>query len=779
MKDLFGSMPVRVKHRALQAEKSSFTRDWDRLALDLVALLISWPGAISLSISDAASRQSLNFKAGSEHRRWLNDSCRLLHQASLCERLDVSDWIAIGASSPTLAVSGFVCREPVATKRTQFISLGIEPLSNDFRCNILHEEVNKVFAASSFGLVEDESDEDKLPKKIKMDGFTQREVKTRKGVDRWPMYFLKMTPTTPSLDMDDVVDDRQPNLAVIIDLLKAMFFEFLKRNHCRPRKVVLSSKSKLSGQKQRGSSSKPDDLAFSATPKKGQQITSPILASGSDLTRESHRLQISDRRLDPSFVTWSKIKSGKALHTFEESASSRSRTQSGSATSIQRSRSSTPGRVTDVSRASTPTEPFRSSLFDASGKLTRKPFDDIEPQKAMSRLAARHPDPTPMPTQQHTPPSEAPPQDETVEWINPMTQMVTTINSRTGFDKAPKSLTLSRRHSEHKSKEDSRGAAERTRETTKATPWVADLISKWKNPVFELTEPPIPKLPDVVETLGLEPRSAGHHCHHGQAVVTVGTRHETAAISLQGRLSKDTLKKAQLIAQVDKKFILAKVPFDRVKGDAENDSVLPEPSSVVVLIDQHAADERYRVEELMAGYFQPSGDKDGRQVWKAVTEVLSKPVQFELSSQDKSLLSQFQQYFAYWGICYEVEAAALSDKDKNRVRGTKTKTSVRSLPPAILERCRADPRLLAGLIRKEAWRLKDEDKLARPPKLRLVSPKDCEGDVPVWVSLFHACPPGVVELINSRSCRSKVDLYTASLLVRAPHADPCHRRNHV
>lgn len=750
VRDLFGSMPVRVKHRALQAEKSSFTRDWDRLALDVVALLIAWPTAVSVSIRDAASRQALNLKVGSERRKWVNDSCRLFYQISLCNNPSASDWVPIGASSPTLAVSGFVSREPVATKRAQFISIGIEPFSNESRCNALYEEINKVFSDSSFGLIEDES-----RKKTMTGAFTQRELKPKKGVDRWPMFFLKITPTASSLGVDDIFDGGQPNLTVITDLLKAMFFEFLKRSNCRPRKVVLSAKSKPLNQQQYA---RPDDSSPSESSGKRQKNTGLSDPSVGGSGRGVHRPTLSDGKPDSPFATQSRLKSGIPLHTFVESAPSRSRTQSVSTTPGQRSRNSTPGCIADTSRATTPAEPSRPSLFDADGKLTRKPFDDIDPRDVLSSSITPKLNTVLTPTERSTTSPGLPPQDETIEWINPVTKMASMINSRTGFAMAPKSLTLSRRESEHKLREASCGTEERTQETRATTPWVADLIGKWKNPVFELTEPPIPKLPDAVETLGLEPVPAGHNCYHPQAALSMGTRHQTTAMGLRGRLSKDTLRKAQLIAQVDKKFIFARLPFDHVEDDAEDSLAASDSSTVLILIDQHAADERCRVEELMASYFKPSVDNNGGQVWKAAIEFLPKPVQFELSGQDKNLLREFQPYFAYWGICYDVEAPTSSKKNNKPIRGAKAKVSVHSLPPAIFERCRTDPRLLAELIRREAWRLKDEDRSSQAPLPRPVSPEGVDGDVPDWVSLFHLCPPGVLELINSRSCRSESNL---------------------
>lgn len=737
-----------------------------------VALLIPWPAAVSVSIRDSGSRQTLSLKTGSEPKKWVNDSCGLLFQASLCDTPSVSDWVPIGASSPTLSFSGFVSRRPVATKRVQFISLGILPLSNESRCNVLYEEANKMFADSSFGNVENENDDVETSEKETADGFTQRQLKARKGVDRWPMFFLKLSPTTSSVDMDSILDDRQPSLAIVTDLLKAMFFEFLKRHHCRPRQVALSTKSRPISQQRHDSLYKADDLTSLSTSRKKQKILgSDLRLTGSSTPPTSQQEGQDGRPASPLAISL-RVKSGKTLHTFDKLAPPRSRTQSGPATPDQTSQNSTPGCITDGSRASTPAEPFRPPLFDANGKLTRKPFDDIDPRELLSGGTVRGSGISLQQAEQPIATSGTAPRDETIEHSDPVTRTATNSDLRTGLVASRKSSTTSQRQSALSSKETSRDPEEHLSETNITTPWVADLMSKWKNPVFELTDPPIPKLPDVVESLGLEARVTGQYCHHEQDMFTTGTRHEAAAMGHQGRLSKSTLQKAHLIAQVDRKFIFAKLPFDHVKGSATEDSAPSEPSYVLALIDQHAADERCRVEELMAGYFKPFTESNGDRVWKAVTETLKRPVQFELPGQDKDVLREFRSYFAYWGICYDVEAAATGHKHRKASLDTKAKVVVRSLPPAILERCRTDPRLLADLIRREAWILKDEGRLIQPPVLVPASSVGLGSGIPAWVSLFHACPSGIVDLINSRSCRSKFNMCRSIFLFRAVYADP-------
>ena len=762
MRDLFGSMPVRVKHRALQAEKSSFGRDWDQLLLDLVALFIAWPGAVSLSIRELPTRQSLTLRTTAES--WLSDSCRLLHQASLCDSPSASAWVSIGASAPTLTIHGYVCREPVATKRVQFIGLGITPLSNETRSNVLYEEVNKVFADSSFGAIDDDGDSDDDAKEIKMDGFAQRDLKIRKGVDRWPMFFLRMSPASAAnqrpLGVDDILDDRQPNLAMLTDLLKAMFYEFLKKNLCQPRKIVTSSKPKPRHPRDNGKSRNVDrSLTNSATstPEPGH---SPVLTQVEEPARKAPRLEALEGKLEPPFAAWSRIKSGQMLPTFKESVQSPSRTQSVSTTSAGRSETTTPNHGS--TRSSTPamTKPSQTPLYDANGKLTRKPFADIDPttlssgRTQKSKIAEVSTPQAQQPSQQI---HQRSPEDETFEWINPVTKTVSIVNARTGCALSSTSLTLDRRSSDQ-----AREAARidpksgESSASTEMTPWMRELINKWKNPVFDLVEKPIPKLPDVSNLFDTEPGPAGHNCNHGLVVFNAGSHHEKSAINLQGRLSKAALQRAELISQVDTKFILAKAPSDQIAGAGQD----PRPG-VLVLIDQHAADERCRVEELMKNYFNKTVDEYGNDVWKAATSLLPKPLQFEISSQEKGVLHRFQGYFEHWGIYYDVVPDHFGDGEggDNTTKGTKkikAKVVVRKLPPVIVERCRTEPRLLAELIRKEAWKLNDEAGLVQQPKPRLVRAGGNETEGPAWVSLFHGCPQGIVELINSRSCRSAI-----------------------
>lgn len=711
-----------------------------------------------MSIRENSSRQTLALRTGFQSRTWLNDGCRILHQASFCDSLDSSDWVSIGASAPRLSIDGYVCREPVATKRVQFISLGIEPLSNESQYNVLFEEVNRVFADSAFGAIDTESDSDGGVQEPKMDGFTSRELKLKKGVDRWPMFFLKINATSSaddsSLDVEDILDDRRPTLALVTDLLKATFYEFLKKSHCRPKTVNLSVKDR-GGHNQENN--RPRGKAEEARTRPST-MSSFVSSPREEPARKAQRLETSASGSESPFDGWSRIKSGPTLPTFKESMQPSSRLQFSSLNSASDREDAQDTTKSKQSKPST-AQPSQPSLYDHNGNLTRKPFDDIDPKQLRGRGLIQGATPQRTVDESSTRPPEEPPKDDPIEWINPATKLATLVDPRTGFVLPPKPLTLSKRSGKQLTQMDTsdRNSVVGASDTT---PWVKDLVAKWKNPVFELAERPIPKLPDVSDMLGIDIKPGGHHCDHGLSTVNLGSCHEASALGLRGRVSKDALRRAELVAQVDSKFILVKVPFNQVQDD-RTEPQTSIASSCLVLIDQHAADERCRVEGLMKDYFARGTTNVGGNVWEAVTEVLPKPLVFELSRQDRDVLCRSQGHFAHWGICYDVEVPGASrslgsKKSKNQEIGPKAEVALRSLPPAILERCRTEPRLLSDLIRTEAWKLNDEVGLTQQPRPRPVLPGGIEDGSPAWVSLFHGCPQGIIELINSRSCRSAI-----------------------
>ena len=159
-------------------------------------------------------------------------------------------------------------------------------------------------------------------------------------------------------------------------------------------------------------------------------------------------------------------------------------------------------------------------------------------------------------------------------------------------------------------------------------------------------------------------------------------------------IGKDDLVHGQVVGQIEKKFILVKTL-----------------SKMLALVDQHAADERVKVELLL------------QEISDAQPVSLRPPMMFDISQTERPRYCEWEHAFRDWGIRYEVQ----------------DKLAVVAVPALIAERCRADPKVLIELLRKEIW--------------STLAPVVTSGD---WFMKLTACPSGLLDLINSRACRTAI-----------------------
>jgi DNA mismatch repair protein MLH3 len=222
-------------------------------------------------------------------------------------------------------------------------------------------------------------------------------------------------------------------------------------------------------------------------------------------------------------------------------------------------------------------------------------------------------------------------------------------------------------------------------------------------------------------------------------------------------MTRAGLRKARIIAQLDRKFILVKMPMSREQsGSLEEEEVL-------VLVDQHAADERIRVEILLAELCTPLPDTEHHYrsslgYESAVTvAVLEKPLQFSISTQEGRLFRRHGAAFATWGIMYDIDCPRSVSGKTPRNEGEMSLLSVTALPPGVSERCRADPKLLISLLRSTIWKYAEA-----PPRKTLTMDErqsylgESTEESPLWVQRLPSCPQGLVDMINSRACRSAI-----------------------
>ncbi|KAI1488972.1 hypothetical protein F5X96DRAFT_42047 [Biscogniauxia mediterranea] len=751
IRDLFGSMPVRVKQRAIDAERGTHSKEWDSLKRALVALVLAWPGDISLSIRESANRWSASIRsaqASGLHPKNRGDdqdlsvrASRIIYQGQLFDDNSPETWVPLKASAGSVSISGAVSLIPVATRRVQFISIGVQPVPNEHGSNVLYEAINRVFANSSFGVEEEGSDIDEeeqrrraRDRRYKTEGFTNQELKGRKGVDHWPMFYIKVnlerrTSPLSGCDVDEVLDDRLGSLNEIIDLLKAVVYEFLKRHHFRPKHSRPSKRGALGRSSSRGT---PNVMSRTSSPKADAHDKFPVdNQSIGDLA--STRLRICSNldaksRPESPFDSWTRIKSGRADSTSANDKNNQEGRESNYFT--HRSRATSPG-FRDNNRIS-PTP-----LFGPGGKLLRAPFSDTEELDRCSELSPRSLDPS------------QGQQCDGILWTNPATTATSIIDPRTGFVVQPPAILGSQdKHDAPSMKRLRLQDPPASKEEGKNT-WAKQLLSSWDNPVFPTVEPRIPLVFD--ETTG-DPQRSPHGCHVVPGDVSA-TSH-----SVQGRVSKEALQNAEVIAQVDRKYILVKVPLSG--PNARERLASYSSASLLVIIDQHAADERCRVEALMKDYFE-AGDAINmenspysspcQKVLRARIEVLEKPIRFDISARDAIQFERSGVHFEYWGIVYEISPPPQAKA------GSPHQLRVNRLPPSISERCRLEPRLLIELLRKEAWRLHENGNVITcTPTTYLERLEDEETTGSSWLAGFHGCPQGILDMINSRACRSSI-----------------------
>ena len=762
VRDLFGSMPVRVKQRAVDAERGVHSKDWENLKRALVSLLLSWPHQVSIHLRDSRSQHSIstrcvepvaNRHAKGEANAAVYRVSSILQQAQLSNDAASESWVPLRASVGSMSVIGATSLVPVATRRVQFISIGIRPLSNEHGSNILFEEINKMFSNSSFGVEEDCSDIDEEEQKrraadrrYKTDGYTGRELKARKGIDRWPMFYIKLDlegKDAPSADpdVDEVLDERHGNLKAIIELLRAVFYEFLKRYHFRPRHFKPSksltlnqdvSKRSVSRTSTPGSDSRnsPSLPPHSKTPP-GELATTRL--------NLKHLAQTSSSRSRPDspFDSWTRVKSGRP-HSL----------------SLRRKAPAMPGDgnfISDLPDNEPPQEgpPDHSFVTLDNEDQDNSPSTPILDANTFQSIQEAE-------GETHTTREVKDSMDEGIVWTNPVTKERSVVDSRTGFIIQP-----SHKKNKHPGKEEEGRSTKKLRlqpgptATGERSPWLNEVLASWENPVFQHTEPPIPMAFDESKAFG------STSCHENSNSRLITTE---PSDSMQGKISKEALRQAEFIAQVDRKFILAKVSMARPRnGEATIEGL----NTSLIIVDQHAADERCRVETLLKEYFEvversglagaenPVLTQLGTTV-RACTEVLEKPLKFEVSTTDALQLVRSANYFRKWGIWYEISAPQATTTKK---RGGKppSQLKVQKLPPSIAERCRTEPRILIDLLRKEAWKVDEHDH--RVPGSDTGPLDSTIGVVETesrWLSRLHGCPRGILDMINSRACRSAV-----------------------
>lgn len=190
------------------------------------------------------------------------------------------------------------------------------------------------------------------------------------------------------------------------------------------------------------------------------------------------------------------------------------------------------------------------------------------------------------------------------------------------------------------------------------------------------------------------------------------------------RLNKSDLINCQVLCQVDRKFILIKLL----------------QSGLLLLVDQHAADERIKLERMQGSLSETVESMQ-----------LDPSIHIDLSEQEQRAAERYVLYLKRWGVHFGTPRRVQHGSSKSSgpsilLQSTHFRTGEKSpffekegvwvtrLPRLIADRCVVDNELLRDFIREYIHWLEEAGPSASP----------------------DICPNGIMQILKSKACRGAV-----------------------
>lgn len=695
---------MRVKSRALAFQKpDELEREWDHLRYLLVALMLANDKLKKLVLQDAGRNKKLTVRSrhsltsdptqGSElHVQRINS---ILAQSNLVDLQSPDCWNVVSAGIRSISIHAAISLVPSPTKKVQFISFGTEPLLLLNNTNSLYSEINRLFALSDFGTIGASASaiHTRLSATQHERGNTAFKNPT-KTVNRWPMFYIRINADVPQGFYDDGNELMQEDKSIqnIMDVLVTMVNEFLKQHDLRPRAAKRQRKTSQLPENTKAGGRKDDGKPGGATRLERPGVTASCTEESLDGRLKVPSFQKPASTNLSQITTWPRVK-GAHPGTHNDLCSIRKKTLDW--------------------------VPSEADWGNSTGSRSVTPAIDQREQVAQCQTESGSPDSA----------------DAMIPWVDPYTERTHLINARTGQSMSPRTPALAYSRPRSTGSIQSLRSSDGRKRPATANPsgaqgiWIENLLKRWDNPSFRRSERPIPSM-DV---------RTGHQHACGPDVHNSGEIRSLEAAGcakFRGKLRKENLEMAEVIAQVDGKFIFARMKATSAPtGNRDSDTIL-------TLIDQHAADERCRVEQLFEEMFVSDGLEHDVE-----TTTLSNAIVFEVGATEVRLFRRYIGYFSSWGVHYSIDHKPESRIGLGRID---------SLPTLIAERCRNEPNLATELIRGEIWK-REENRGPRDTRRQEAEiPRPEEARHTSWVERLSGCPQGITDLLNSRACRSAI-----------------------
>ena len=731
VRDLFGNIAVRVKQRVkIQESRVEQERAWLSLKRRIVELLLAWNIEVFLTLKDIDTQRQMKLRSRASGQPSRQLSLRYV-QDILVQSSYLSDytdtWIPLSASAQSVSIKGAISIIPRPSKSVQFISIGILPITSTSSGSVIYDDINRVFDLSSFGITDEEeevsySKEDRNSKVTTPADVAYR--RSRRDLDRWPMFYfninIKESDEFGSMKSEDFVSDKQ--LQLISKVLNKAVREWLssrgysvRSNRKRPHNGVDKT---LGG----SSISLATERSFGPIqPRKTDNATSWF-----QQPFKSH---------DSSCMESSKFRQGSEQSTAVAGSERTLRAAdytpvSGIMNSADENRAvsdkSTNGKEPSLNSARDAARNFTiSNKTETRGSPLNQPTVDGLIQNDISGETEGHIEAE----------GNNKINDEVLRWIDPLNGSVALLDPCTGNSLPNQgSIASTRPNSQRLSLRPNTGSSTSHLASRKDIGWIQDFLKSWKNPVYEPSGLRIPK--------------AGSF-GSGNSIVPLNSS-ANQDLELR-RLKRAALRSSNIVGQVDAKFILT-----TMQGTCPmpNNSLENQRNArIVVLVDQHAADERCIVEKLLAELYEQNSASesphvpDQDRVFQIKNVRLMQPIRYEVSEEETRLFSMYNDRFSQWGISYETSSPRNNESNTSQV------ITIRTVPAVIAERCRSEPKLLIDLLRSEIWQIVGHGTSISLANDAIVGKNNTDHR---WMQYSDLCPKGLIELINSRACRSAI-----------------------